>query len=84
MILQEEIEQKVKEIFVDKLSVDEAKVTPEANLINDLGADSLDTVEFIMEIEKAFDVLIPDEVAIKMETISDIIQYIKTTLQQKS
>ena len=56
-----EIEAKVKEIIVDKLGVDEADVTPEASFTNDLGADSLDTVELIMEFEKAFEITIPEE-----------------------
>ena len=58
-----EIEAKVKEIIVDKLGVDEADVTPEASFTNDLGADSLDTVELIMEFEKAFEITIPDDKA---------------------
>lgn len=58
-----EIEAKVKEIIVDKLGVDEADVVPAASFTNDLGADSLDTVELIMEFEKAFDITIPDDKA---------------------
>ena len=61
-----EIEAKVKEIIVDKLGVDEADVTPEASFTNDLGADSLDTVELIMEFEKAFEITIPDDKAEKI------------------
>ena len=68
---------KVKEIVVNKLGVDEAQVTPEASFINDLGADSLDTVELVMEFEKAFNVQIPDEDAEKIGTVGDAIKYIK-------
>ena len=72
-----EIEAKVKEIIVDKLGVDEADVTPEASFTNDLGADSLDTVELIMEFEKAFEVTIPDDKAEKISTVADAIAYIE-------
>ena len=72
-----EIEAKVKEIIVDKLGVDEADVTPEASFTNDLGADSLDTVELIMEFEKAFEITIPDDKAEKISTVGDAIKYIQ-------
>ncbi len=72
-----EIEVKVKEIIVDKLGVDAADVTPEASFTNDLGADSLDTVELIMEFEKAFDINIPDDKAEKISTVADAIAYIE-------
>ena len=72
-----EIEAKVKEIIVDKLGVDEADVTPEASFTNDLGADSLDTVELIMEFEKAFEITIPDDKAEKISTVSDAIAVIE-------
>ena len=72
-----EIESKVKAIIVDKLGVDEAEVKPEASFTNDLGADSLDTVELIMEFEKAFDIQIPDEDAEKIATVGDAISYIE-------
>ena len=71
-----EIEAKVKEIIVDKLGVDAADVTPEASFTNDLGADSLDTVELIMEFEKAFDINIPDDKAEKISTVADASAYI--------
>ncbi len=64
-------------IIVDKLGVDEAEVRPEANFINDLGADSLDTVELIMEFEKAFNVQIPDEDAEKITTVAEAINYLE-------
>ncbi len=72
-----DIEQKVKEIIVDKLSVDANEVTPAAEFSKDLGADSLDTVELIMEFEKAFDITIPDEEAEKITTVGDAIAYIE-------
>ena len=70
-----EIESKVKAIIVDKLGVDEAEVKPEASFTNDLGADSLDTVELIMEFEKEFGISIPDDKAEKIGTV-DAIAYI--------
>ncbi len=66
----------VKKIIVDKLGVDESEVTNEANFTNDLGADSLDTVELIMEFEKEFDISIPDEEAEKIETVGDAVTYL--------
>jgi acyl carrier protein len=73
-----EIEVKVKEIIVDKLGVDEADVVPEASFTNDLGADSLDTVELIMEFEKTFDITIPDDKAEKISTVADAIAFIES------
>ncbi len=72
-----EIEEKVKAIIVDKLSVDEAEVKNEASFSNDLGADSLDTVELIMEFEKQFGITIPDDQAEKISTVGDAIKYIE-------
>lgn len=72
-----EIESKVKAIIVDKLGVDEADVKPEASFTNDLGADSLDTVELIMEFEKAFGLQIPDDAAEQIATVGDAIKYIE-------
>jgi acyl carrier protein len=68
---------KVKEIIVDKLGVDESEVTPEASFTNDLGADSLDTVELIMEFEKEFNIGIPDDQAETISTVGDAIKYIE-------
>jgi acyl carrier protein len=68
---------KVKEIIVDKLGVDESEVTPEASFSNDLGADSLDTVELIMEFEKEFNIGIPDDQAETISTVGDAIKYIE-------
>ena len=72
-----EIESRVKAIIVDKLGVDESEVKPEASFTNDLGADSLDTVELIMEFEKEFDVAIPDDKAEKIGTVAEAIAYIE-------
>ena len=73
----EDITSKVKAIIVDKLGVDESQVKPEASFTNDLGADSLDTVELIMEFEKAFGISIPDDQAEKISTVGDAIAYIE-------
>ncbi|MDD2411765.1 MAG: acyl carrier protein [Bacteroidales bacterium] len=72
-----EIAEKVKAIIVDKLGVDENEVNPEASFTNDLGADSLDTVELIMEFEKEFNIAIPDDQAEKIATVGDAITYIE-------
>lgn len=72
-----EIEAKVKAIIVDKLGVDESEVKAEASFANDLGADSLDTVELIMEFEKAFNISIPDDQAEKISTVGEAIAYIE-------
>ncbi|GAB1474363.1 MAG: acyl carrier protein [Bacteroidetes bacterium GWF2_41_61] len=72
-----DINAKVKAIIVDKLGVEESEVTPTASFTNDLGADSLDTVELIMEFEKAFGITIPDEAAEKISTVGDAIAYIE-------
>jgi acyl carrier protein len=71
-----DIEAKVKEIIVNKLGVDDGQITPEASFTNDLGADSLDTVELVMEFEKAFNLQIPDEDAEKIATVGDAVKYI--------
>ncbi|MBN2175168.1 MAG: acyl carrier protein [Bacteroidales bacterium] len=72
-----DIANKVKSIIVDKLGVDENEVTPEASFTNDLGADSLDTVELIMEFEKEFNIAIPDDQAEKIATVGEAIKYIE-------
>lgn len=72
-----EIAEKVKKIIVDRLGVDEAEVTLESSFTNDLGADSLDTVELIMEFEKEFDISIPDEEAEKIQTVGQAVAYIE-------
>ena len=71
------VEEKVKEIIVDQLGVDEKQVNQEASFIDDLGADSLDTVELVMALEEEFDVEIPDEDAEKIATVQNAVDYIK-------
>ncbi|MEZ5070175.1 MAG: acyl carrier protein [Bacteroidales bacterium] len=72
-----DIASRVKAIIVDKLGVDENEVTPEASFTNDLGADSLDTVELIMEFEKEFNMGIPDDQAESISTVGEAIKYIE-------
>jgi len=72
-----DIADKVKKIIVDKLGVDESEVTNEASFTNDLGADSLDTVELIMEFEKEFDLSIPDEQAENIQTVGNAIEFLE-------
>lgn len=74
-------EQKIRDIIVEQLGVAPEKVTPEASFVDDLGADSLDTVELIMALEEAFDIEIPDEDAEKMAKVSDAISYLKEHLE---
>ena len=72
------IADKVKQIIIEKLGVDEAEVLTEASFTNDLGADSLDTVELIMEFEKEFDIAIPDEEAEKIQTVGEAVTYLES------
>lgn len=72
-----DIAEKVKKIIVEQLGADEAKVVPEASFVDDLGADSLDTVELVMALEEHFGLEIPDEAAEKITTVADAIEYIK-------
>lgn len=74
----DDIEQKVKDIIVEQLGVDAAEVKPEASFVNDLGADSLDTVELVMALEEAFDMEIPDEDAEKIQNVGQAVAYIKS------
>jgi acyl carrier protein len=76
-IVSQAVEDKVKKIIVDQLGVDEAEVTPEAKFIEDLGADSLDTVELVMALEEEFGIEIPDEDAEKIVTVKDASSYIQ-------
>ena len=76
-----DIESKVKAIIVDTLGVDEAEVKNEASFANDLGADSLDTVELIMEFEKEFQIQIPDDQAEKISTVGDAVAYIEANVK---
>ena len=71
------VEEKVKKIVAEKLSVELDEVVPQASFVDDLGADSLDLVELIMAMEEAFDIEIPDEEAEKLQTVKDAIDYIK-------
>lgn len=72
-----EVKSRVISIIVDKLGVDEGEVTPESSFTNDLGADSLDTVELIMEFEKEFNIAIPDDKAENIQTVGEAITYIE-------
>jgi acyl carrier protein len=72
----DDIETKVKDIIVEQLGVDAAQVKPESSFVNDLGADSLDTVELVMALEEAFDMEIPDEEAEKIQTVTQAVTYI--------
>jgi acyl carrier protein len=76
-----DIEQKVKDIIINELGVDAEKVTPEASFVEDLGADSLDTVELVMAFEEEFGMEIPDEEAEKLRTVGDAISYIQSNQQ---
>ena len=76
-----DIQNRVKAIIVDKLGVDESEVKPEATFTNDLGADSLDTVELIMELEKEVNITIPDDQAEKIATVGDAIAYVEANAQ---
>jgi acyl carrier protein len=78
-----DISTRVKAIIVDKLGVDENEVTPEASFTNDLGADSLDTVELIMEFEKEFNIAIPDDNAEKIGTVGEAIRFIDEKVKEK-
>ena len=71
------IADKVKDIIVDKLGVEGSEVTPEASFANDLGADSLDTVELVMELEEEFDISIPDDAAEKIQTVGEAVKHIE-------
>jgi acyl carrier protein len=75
-----DVEGQIKEAIVEKLGVDESKVTPTASFINDLGADSLDTVEFIMDLETRFNIQIPDDDQEQITTVGDAINYVKSKL----
>lgn len=76
MAVVEKVASKVKEIIVEQLGVGQEEVVPEASFVNDLGADSLDTMELVMAFEEAFDIDIPDEDTEKIQTVQDAINYI--------
>jgi acyl carrier protein len=79
-LTQEEIFGKVKDLVGKQLSIDEKEITSDASFIEDLGADSLDTVELIMSLEEEFDIEIPDEEAEKIKTVQNVVDYIQTHL----
>jgi acyl carrier protein len=78
------VEERVKQIIVEQLGVDESEVVSKASFVDDLGADSLDTVELVMAFEEAFDVEIPDEEAEKIRSVQDAISYIEAHAKAKS
>jgi acyl carrier protein len=78
--MSQSIEEKVRKIIVERLGVDESEVTLEASFTNDLGADSLDTVELIMELEKEFNISIPDEQAEQIQTVGDAVSYLESQI----
>ena len=78
------VDEKVKQIIVEQLGVEESEVTPTASFVDDLGADSLDTVELVMAFEEAFDIEIPDEDAEKIRTVQDAVNYIGSTPRRPS
>ena len=77
------VEEKVKQIIVEQLQVDEAEVTPNASFQEDLGADSLDVVELVMQFEEAFDLEIPDEDAEKITRVKEAVEYIESHAKTK-
>jgi acyl carrier protein len=78
-----QIVEKVRQIIKEQLGVEEDEITPTASFVDDLGADSLDTVELVMALEEAFDIEIPDNDAEKMRTVQDVIDYIQKHLKNK-
>ncbi len=76
MAVTENLEDRVKKIIIEQLAVDAAEVTPQAQFVQDLGADSLDTVELVMALEEEFDIEIPDEDAEKIKTVGEAVRYI--------
>jgi acyl carrier protein len=76
------IEERVKKIIVERLGVDESEITNEASFTNDLGADSLDTVELIMEFEREFNISIPDDKAENIQRVGDAIEYLKSEVKE--
>ncbi len=80
--MSENIQERVKNIIVEQLGVEADQVKPEAQFVNDLGADSLDTVELIMALEEEFDIEIPDEKAEKIKTVGEAIEYIEANAKK--
>jgi acyl carrier protein len=83
MLSKDDIASKVKEITSEQLGVDESQITPEAKFVDDLGADSLDTVELVMALEEEFDLEISDEQAEKLTTVNRVVSYIEDCLDKK-
>ncbi len=83
MAVTENLEERVKKIIIEQLAVDAAEVTTQAQFVQDLGADSLDTVELVMALEEEFDIEIPDEDAEKIKTVGEAVTYIKDKLSKK-
>jgi acyl carrier protein len=83
MLSKDDIASKVKEITSEQLGVDESQITPEAKFVDDLGADSLDTVELVMALEEEFDLEISDEAAEKLTTVNRVVTYIEDCLDKK-
>ncbi len=83
MLSKDNIVSKVKEITSEQLGVDESQITPEAKFVDDLGADSLDTVELVMALEEEFDLEISDEEAEKLTTVNRVVSYIEDCLDKK-
>ncbi|MQY59912.1 MAG: acyl carrier protein [Clostridia bacterium] len=83
MLSKDDIASKVKEITSEQLGVDESQITPEAKFVDDLGADSLDTVELVMALEEEFDLEISDEEAEKLTTVNRVVSYIEDCLDKK-
>jgi acyl carrier protein len=78
------VAEKVREIVAEQLGADKDKVTPETSFVNDLGADSLDTVELVMELEEEFDINIPDDAAEKIQTVGQAIEFIEEAVNSSS
>jgi acyl carrier protein len=76
--------ERVTDIVAEQLGVDKEKITPETSFVNDLGADSLDTVELVMELEEEFDINIPDDAAEKIQTVGQAVEYIEASMNGKS
>ena len=83
MAVAENLEERVKKIIVTQLAVDIAEVAPQSQFVQDLGADSLDTVELVMALEEEFDIEIPDEDAEKIKTVGEAVEYIKDKQSKK-
>ncbi|REK15951.1 MAG: acyl carrier protein [Planctomycetota bacterium] len=73
------VQERVIDIVAEQLGVDKEKITPETSFVNDLGADSLDTVELVMELEEEFDITIPDDAAEKIQTVGQAVQFIEAS-----